>query len=76
MIVKSGCSSPATEQSSVPQMFNQPVLNDLVCDLAISKKAVALLAPKAARKRIYCTVQQKCHLTFQWKRTWLTIMIF
>lgn len=45
-------STSDTQQSSAPQQFRQPELNDLVRDLGLSKKAAELLASRLKEKHL------------------------
>ena len=45
-------SSSDTQQSSAPQQFNQPELNDLVRDFGLSKAAAELLASRLKEKNL------------------------
>ena len=42
--------SYATSKSSTPQQFSQPELNELVCDLDLSKDAAEILASRLQGK--------------------------
>ena len=50
ILSESGDPSYETPQSSTPQQFSQPELNDLVCDLGLSKNAVEVLASRLQEK--------------------------
>ena len=54
MVSESKASSSDTKQSSAPQQFSQPELNDLVCDLGLSKSIwdLGLLASTLQEKNL------------------------
>ena len=52
MVSESEASSSDTKQSSAPQQFSQPELNDLVRDLGLSKKAAEVLASRLQEKNL------------------------
>ena len=52
IVSESEDSTYETEQSSAPQQFSQPELNDLVRDLGLSKKAAEILASRLQEKNL------------------------
>ena len=52
MVSESESFSDDTNRVSAPELFNQTELNDLVCDLGISKKAAEVLASRLQEKHL------------------------